>query len=709
MRMLFPWTLDINVAPVRSMFQKIESSSQSAIDKNNTINNTITDNIQNSVEKISAGNFTDISKQDNTKQYTDIWTIKIVQFIKPLVNTIEPIIKNIHIIWLVIALLLFTRKITAYQSFVKYIYAGSTMVDDINLLEHFGTVIEQNNIKGTVGLYVNDTISSPMLIGFFHPRIILTTATLSSKSHFHYTILHELVHYKCMDMLYKWLVQIVICLHWFNPFVYLIGREINRACELSCDEMVIKKLDSVAKREYGDTLLEAIKTGGSYKNIPTSVTLNESKELLKGRLEAIMKYKEKSRFIKIFTLILTVLFCIGTATIGVYKTPVNVHGSLKNEASSSNGNIIYEDGNYYVIDKGASESDKPSGFSVGGVGLTLVQKDGYVSLGTFSDITKLVDEVTRQCKKGRSFEKNKSKQYQYTMLIDAAEEIQSIGQSGQKCFPKLNKESIKLGKGGTFSLKMARTSKKATWISSNEKVATVNQDGKVFAKKAGKVKIYAKIGRIIYKCKVKVKDNTIIYGANYYAKYGIAKKAGAYYYKGKRLRIFMDVRADNSFVCCNYDQNGTDDLRIRRSKDNSIAKVEYINKKEAKKILNDMDITDTMISNSTTMTYTDKKEIKTYGKVSRLLKKELPNNVAKIINSCSSKKWYVIKKKKCQYIYYNGLPRDYAFNLDIYSDSIKINISDIGMSTGNYVLLAVKHNMPLNVYYNNTRVSYELP
>lgn len=257
-----------------------------------------------------------------------------------------------------------------------------------------------------------------------------------------------------------------------------------------------------------------------------------------------MKYKEKSRLSKVFTVILTVLFCISTAAIGVYKTPASVNSSPKKETSVSAGSIIYEDGEYYVIDKGASESDKPSGGTTGGVGLVLVQKDGYVSLGPYNNITKFVDVVKNQCKKYNSFEKEKNwpAQHEYDVLIDAAKEIQSIGQSGQKRFPKLNKESVKLEKGGTFFLKMARTDKKITWISNNEEVATVDNDGKVSAKKNGKAKIYAKIGRIMYKCKVKVTDKTATtYNTkNYakdYAKYEITKKAGAYYYKDKRLRI----------------------------------------------------------------------------------------------------------------------------------------------------------------------------
>ena len=56
-------------------------------------------------------------------------------------------------------------------------------------------------------------------------------------------------------MFYKWLVQFTICLHWFNPLVYLMGREVNNACEFSCDEAVIKNLDNDGIKAYGNTLL----------------------------------------------------------------------------------------------------------------------------------------------------------------------------------------------------------------------------------------------------------------------------------------------------------------------------------------------------------------------------------------------------------------------------------------------------------------------
>lgn len=241
----------------------------------------------------------------------------------PVRNIVTVVWKNLWLGWLVVALILFIRKITVYQDFVKYIRAGCVEVAEIDLLERFGTLIERNKVKTTVELYTNNLISSPLLIGFFRPSIVLPSADLSPVD-FEYTILHELTHYKRRDMFYKWLVQFSVCVHWFNPLVYLMSREVGRACELSCDEAVIKALDLQEQRAYGDTLLNAMRGGGNYKDSLASVTLNESKELLKERLDSIMKYHKKPKVIVIVSTVLTILFMCGATFIGVYaSTPEN--------------------------------------------------------------------------------------------------------------------------------------------------------------------------------------------------------------------------------------------------------------------------------------------------------------------------------------------------------------------------------------------------
>ncbi len=221
------------------------------------------------------------------------------------------------LVWLMVMTGLLIRKITVYQSFVKYIKAGSVEITDMRLWEQLGKLVEQAGIKTTVELYANSLISSPLLIGFIKPCIMLPSAELSGSDYYN-TILHELTHYKRLDMFYKWLVQVMICLHWFNPFVHLMGKEINRACEFSCDEAIIKMFDKEKQRAYGDTLLSAIGIGGTYNDSLASVTLNENAELLKERLDAIMGFRKKTGLVTCFTTLLTMLLLCGFTFTGAY-------------------------------------------------------------------------------------------------------------------------------------------------------------------------------------------------------------------------------------------------------------------------------------------------------------------------------------------------------------------------------------------------------
>ncbi len=220
-------------------------------------------------------------------------------------------------LWSTLALVLFVRKITIYQSFIQYIKAGNAEVSDIKLLNLLSDCEEKLNIKTRVELSYNPLIASPVMIGFFRPGIVLPVGDMEDKELF-YIFVHELIHYKQRDMFYKWLIQIVVCAHWFNPFVYLLEKEVNQSCELSCDEKIISVLDDKAKREYGDTLISFMRSKNLYKSSLASVTLTEGAEQLKERLNAIMNFKKKTRWGIFISLLLTVMLVCGFTVSGAY-------------------------------------------------------------------------------------------------------------------------------------------------------------------------------------------------------------------------------------------------------------------------------------------------------------------------------------------------------------------------------------------------------
>ena len=152
----------------------------------------------------------------------------------------------------------------------------------------------QNLSEGDKGLrlYRNTMVETPILTGFFRPAVILPDKAYGDVKLRH-ILLHEMTHRKRQDIFVKWLLIFAGAVHWFNPLVYFVRREINKACELACDESVIKKFNNIEMQQYGDTLITV--AADSIKKMPLLTTMLEDKKNLKERLDAIMKQKQHSK------------------------------------------------------------------------------------------------------------------------------------------------------------------------------------------------------------------------------------------------------------------------------------------------------------------------------------------------------------------------------------------------------------------------------
>ncbi|MCI8695960.1 MAG: hypothetical protein HFH99_04160 [Lachnospiraceae bacterium] len=107
--------------------------------------------------------------------------------------------------------------------------------------------------------------------------------------------------------------------HWFNPLVHFVRREMNKACELACDESVIKRLDRKGMQQYGDTLIAV--AADSIRKMPLSVTMFEDKKNLKERLGAIMKHKKyPKRTVITASIVLVTIVCVILGTSALHGT-----------------------------------------------------------------------------------------------------------------------------------------------------------------------------------------------------------------------------------------------------------------------------------------------------------------------------------------------------------------------------------------------------
>lgn len=106
-------------------------------------------------------------------------------------------------------------------------------------------------IKGNI--YKSDRITVPAVFGVIHPRIIVPAAM--ADGNMEYIILHEQVHIRRNDNLFRIVAVITACVHWFNPLLWIFLKCFFVDMELACDARVLKNLNKSQIREYAGTIL----------------------------------------------------------------------------------------------------------------------------------------------------------------------------------------------------------------------------------------------------------------------------------------------------------------------------------------------------------------------------------------------------------------------------------------------------------------------
>lgn len=105
-------------------------------------------------------------------------------------------------------------------------------------------------------VYESEKISAPAVYGVFRQRIILPKAL--PRPLMEHVLLHEGVHVRRRDNLWRMLALFTACLHWFNPMAWLLLRAFYADMELSCDAAAVRGLDLEQRRAYAGALLGAV-------------------------------------------------------------------------------------------------------------------------------------------------------------------------------------------------------------------------------------------------------------------------------------------------------------------------------------------------------------------------------------------------------------------------------------------------------------------
>lgn len=140
----------------------------------------------------------------------------------------------------------------------------------------------------TVSLRESDYVKSPLTYGILHPVILLPVGMVrNSREELSFVLAHETAHIRYFDGLAKLVMTAALCVHWFNPLVWVMFILFNRDIELACDESVIRQFGQGARSAYANALITMEEGKNRFRPLCNYFSENAMEE----RILSIMKTK----------------------------------------------------------------------------------------------------------------------------------------------------------------------------------------------------------------------------------------------------------------------------------------------------------------------------------------------------------------------------------------------------------------------------------
>ena len=234
--------------------------------------------------------------------------------------------------WFAVSFVVWSILFFFFLCFQIYHYKKSTA----QLLMHSHPTSDSS--KARIQVRNSRYIDTPYTFGFFRPCIILPD-DIADATERDLIEQHEQFHIRHLDSFIKLFCLIAVCLHFYNPFSYLLLYLYNKLCELRCDELVIRNLPKEAKRKYGELLL-AFSVRSPKQSIIWSNQFSNHDFILKWRLKNIMKKKHVTVLQKFSACLLFCILLLSSAATAVAYSPFWVNPEKEIIADGTDCTII---------------------------------------------------------------------------------------------------------------------------------------------------------------------------------------------------------------------------------------------------------------------------------------------------------------------------------------------------------------------------------
>ncbi|MFZ3130487.1 MAG: M56 family metallopeptidase [Desulfosporosinus sp.] len=196
------------------------------------------------------------------------------------------------------------------------------------------TCKQEMGITREIPVYIVPHISTPFLYGNFKPRIVLPDIKFTAEE-LQYVFLHELTHWKCHDDWLKYLLLFINAIHWFNPLAYMARHDIDRFCELSCDESVVKSMNNQERRRYCELILNVLWNVAD-QNTQLFSAFSDKRKHLERRISMILKSEgsKSKKSVRILAIAMTLVISLLGTSAAVYAASETIPQALVQKSST---------------------------------------------------------------------------------------------------------------------------------------------------------------------------------------------------------------------------------------------------------------------------------------------------------------------------------------------------------------------------------------
>lgn len=174
----------------------------------------------------------------------------------------------------------------------------------------------RKSVKTGKGIYESDLLDTAIVTGLVFPRIHLP-AGLDVETR-QCVLTHEKQHIRRGDPWFKFLFFVALCIHWYNPLVWIAFRMAVRDMEMACDEGVLRKLGEESRQLYASALLNV--AAGRKINPVYPIAFGESD--IRTRIRNVLSFGKTAKWIAVTAAVLVLAVTVVLAANPVKKPDV---------------------------------------------------------------------------------------------------------------------------------------------------------------------------------------------------------------------------------------------------------------------------------------------------------------------------------------------------------------------------------------------------